>query len=400
MWDKSGGRNTVYVLPCRHLRGPRKVGRSPSGKNSRFLLIRSHPLRNIPRTDLEMAPIPNARVLFNSILKATGYPVPGETTIYDKTQEIDLETVPLNGGFLIKTLVLSVDPYFRRRMRAGIDGYLSITGAFKIGQPLDGFGVAVVLRSENPEVAVGKHIYGPSILHQEYAVLSELGHAEIIEKHPDLPWSVYVGALGMPGQTAFVGWKEYSEAKPGEVAFVTTGAGGVGAMAVQLAKEAGLKVISSAGSEEKVKFMESIGADVAFNYKTTDTREVLEKEGPINIFWDNVGGEVLDAAIEFAAQNGRFIECGAISGYNTGQTPIKNFSMMVGKCLHFHGFLVWPLLPKYSEEFYATMPEKLASGKFKYSEEITKGLDKVGEVILAVQMGTSKGKSVVVVAEE
>ncbi|KAF8193890.1 hypothetical protein K438DRAFT_1828217 [Mycena galopus ATCC 62051] len=342
-----------------------------------------------------MAPIRNARVLFNSV--PNGYPVPGETTIYDTTQEIDLETVPLNGGILVKTLVLSVDPYFRGRMRPTSKGYI---GSFKLGEPLDGFGVGVVLRSENPEVAVGKHIYGPTMLHQEYTVLSELGHARVIEKHPDLPWTVYVGALGMPGQTAFVAWKEYSEAKPGEVAFVTTGAGGVGAVVVQLAKEAGLKVISSAGSDEKVKFMQSIGADVAFNYKTTDTREVLEKEGPIDIFWDNVGGEVLDAAIEFAAQNGRFIECGSISGYNTGQTPLKNFSMMVGKCLHFHGFLVWPLLPKYSEEFYATMPEKFASGKFKYSEEITKGLDKVGEVILAVQMGTSKGKSVVVVAEE
>ncbi|KAF7349033.1 NAD(P)-binding protein [Mycena venus] len=335
-----------------------------------------------------MAPITNARVLFNSI--PDEYPVPGETTVYDTAQTIDPDTVPLNGGFLVKTLVLSVDPYFRGRMRARKGSYI---GGFELGQPLDGFGVGVVLRSENPEVAVGKHMYGPRMLHQEYTVYPELGYMQIIEKHPDLPWTAYVGAAGMPGQTSFVGWEEYSQAKSGEIAFVTTGAGGVGSIVIQLAKESGCKVIASAGSDEKVEFMQSIGADVAFNYKTTDTRAVLEKEGPIDIYWDNVGGEILDAALEFAAQNGRFIG-------TTQARPIKNLSLVVGKCLHIHGFLVFPLLPKYSKEFYDTIPAKLASGEFKYTEEVTKGLDKVGDVILAVQKGTNKAKAVVVVAEE
>ncbi|KAJ7046161.1 hypothetical protein C8F04DRAFT_1063508 [Mycena alexandri] len=343
-----------------------------------------------------MAPIQNARVLFNSVPE--NYPIPGETTVYDTTQTIDLEAVPLNGGFLIKTLVLSVDPYFRGRMRK--PEKKSYAPPFELGAPIYGHGVGLVLRSENPAVEVGKHVYGPNILHQEYVVLKELGPATVLEKHPKLPWTAYLGAAGMPGQTAFVGWKEYSDAKPGEVAFVTTGAGPVGAMVIQLAKQAGLKVIASAGSEEKVKFMQSIGADVAFNYKTTDTREVLAKEGPIDIFWDNVGGDILDAAIEHAAINARFLECGSISGYNGAHTPIKNMSMVVGKTLHIHGILVFRLLPKYYKEFYDTIPAKLASGELKYSEDVTKGLDKVGDVILAVQKGTNKAKAVVVVAEE
>ncbi|KAK7038544.1 NAD(P)-binding protein [Favolaschia claudopus] len=275
------------------------------------------------------------------------YPVPGETTVYDTSETIDLETDPLNGGFLVKVLVLSIDPF-------------------------DGFGVGVVLRSENAQVAVGKHVYCAVMPHQQYVVIPELGeYVRLIERHPGLPWSIYVGALGMPGQTAFCGWKAYSEAKP-------------------LAKADGTKVIASAGSEEKVAFMKSTAQDVAFNYKTTDTREVLEKEGPIDIFWDNVGGDILDAAIENAATFGRFIECGSISGYNTGQNSSQG-SLMVGKCLHMHGFLVWPLLPKYEEEFYATLAPKFASGEFKYSEERWEGLEK---------NGTSKAKAVVIVAEE
>ena len=105
----------------------------------------------------------------------------------------------------------------------------------------------------------------------------------ILENKEGLPWSVYVGVAGMPGQTAFLAWKEFARAKKGETAFVTAASGPVGSFVIQLAKSQGLKVIASAGSEEKVKFIRSIGADVAFNYKTTSTAEVLAKEGPINM---------------------------------------------------------------------------------------------------------------------
>ncbi|KAJ7120596.1 hypothetical protein C8R43DRAFT_1090904 [Mycena crocata] len=321
-----------------------------------------------------MAPIQNGRVIFDSIPES--YPIPGETTVYDTSGTIDLETVPLNGGFLVKTLVLSVDPYLRGRMRSPEK------------KSIYGFGISVVLRSETAGVEVGNHIYGHTTNFQEYAVISDLGVLQVIEKHPDLPWTAYVGAAGMPGKTAYMGWKAYSDAKAGEVAFVTAGAGPVGSyvMVIQLAKQAGMKVIASAGSEEKVKFMQSIGAHVAFNYKTTSTREVLEKEGPVDVYWDNVGGESLEAAIDFAAINARFLECGMISGYNTGPKPLANFNLVVGKCLHIHGIL--------------TIPPKIASGELKYAEEITKGLDKAGDVILAVQKGTNKAKAVILVADE
>ncbi|KAJ6472366.1 hypothetical protein C8R47DRAFT_1221872 [Mycena vitilis] len=341
-----------------------------------------------------MPQIQNARVLFNSVPK--GFPVPGETTVYDKSQTIDLETVPLNGGFLIKTLVLSIDPYFRVLMQE--KGH---PAAFPLGAPLSGFGVAVVLRSENPAVSVGKHVYGFSIPHQEYSVLPALGMLQVMERHPNVPWSAYLGPAGLPGQTAYIGWKEFAQAKKGEVVFVSSGASSVGSMVIQLAKQGGLKVIASAGSEEKIAFVKSLGADVVFNYKTTDTREILEREGPIDIYWDNVGGDVRDAAFEFAAPNGRFLLCGSISEYNTEYYAPKGFHHIGAKGLHVHGVIMAHLpLAKYLPEFYATVPAQLASGDIKYTEDITKGLEKVGDVILAVQNGTSKAKAVVLVAEE
>ncbi|KAG6894092.1 hypothetical protein C0993_012376 [Termitomyces sp. T159_Od127] len=130
--------------------------------------------------------------------------------------------------------------------------------------------------------------------------------------------------------------------------------------------------------------MKSIGADVAFNYKTTSTAQVLEREGPIDIYWDNVGGETLDAALEGANVGARFI----------------NMMQVVAKNITIQGFLAGLLHSKYHEEFYATIPKKLKSGEIKYTEEVTVGLDKVGEVILKVQKGENKAKAVIKVADE
>ncbi|KAJ7478348.1 hypothetical protein FB451DRAFT_1351020 [Mycena latifolia] len=362
-----------------------------------------------------MAPITNARVLFGAIPK--DFPVPGETTIYDTSQTIDLESAPLNGGFLIKTLVLSVDPYMRGRMRSPEKE--SYSNPFTIGAPLDGYGVGVVLRSDNSEVARGRYVYGRTIresavslaeypayahefpAHQQYSILSSMEGLIFLEKDPKLPWTVYVGAAGMPGKTAFMGWTEYSKAKKGETAFITTGAGPVGSMVIQLAKRDDLKVIASAGSEDKVKFMKEIGADVAFNYKTTDTREVLAREGPIDVYWDNVGGDVLDAALEHAAIYARFLECGMISGTSfPSHSNAHNLHQTYAKSLTIHGILVLRLQAKYDKEFYATIPRAPADGEIKFTEEVSRGLETVGDTILRVQEGRNTAKAVVVVADE
>ncbi|KAJ7249109.1 alcohol dehydrogenase [Mycena haematopus] len=343
-----------------------------------------------------MAPVTNARVLFAKVPES--FPVPGETTVYDTTQTIDLDSVPLNGGFLVKTLVLSVDPYLRGKMRSPETKSYNVSTLAH--NRLISHGVGVVLRSEHSDVAVGKYIYGV-IPHQEYSIFPDLKGLIFLEKNPKLPWTVFVGAAGMPGKTAYHGWKEFSHAKKGETAFITTGAGPVGSMVIQLAKRDGLKVIASAGSDEKVKFMKSIGADVAFNYKTTNTREVLEREGPIDVYWDNVGGDILEAALDNTNIYGRFLECGMISGnlpsqrglhklirlgYNTGIKSIKNLNQIYVRSLTMSGILVLRLQAKYDKEFYELIPAALAST--------------VGEVILKVQEGRNTGKAVVIIAEE
>ncbi|KAL6298349.1 alcohol dehydrogenase [Sparassis latifolia] len=342
-----------------------------------------------------MAPVTNGRLLFNEI--PTGYPEPGKTTVYDTSQTIDLENVSLKGGSLVKVLVLSSDPYLRGRMRdVTIPSY---SPAFPIGEPLDNHGIGLVLRSEDPTLKAGDHVYG-ILPFEQYTIQERGARLHVLKNEVKIPWSTYIGVCGMPGQTAYCAWKEYASTKKGEVAFVTSGSGPVGATVIQLAKAEGLKVIASAGSDEKVAFIRSIGADVAFNYKKESTLEVLRKEGPINVFWDNVGGETLEAAIDTAAVGARFLMCGCISEYN-GQPPyaVKNLSLIVGKQLKISGFIVFNLLAKYGQQFYAEIPKRVASGEIKYLEDATRGLENAGQAILDVQKGLNKGKKVIVVAE-
>ncbi|CCM07036.1 uncharacterized protein FIBRA_09355 [Fibroporia radiculosa] len=339
-----------------------------------------------------MAPLTNARVIFNEIPKSL--PEPGKTTVYDASENIDLDKTLLEGGFLVKTLVLSIDPYMRGRMRdPNIESYMP---AFEKGEPLTNFGVGVVLRSEHPTISIGDHLYGMYPF-QEYFVSKDASSFRVLENKEKLPWSVYVG---VGGQTAHHAWKEYAHAKKGDVVFVTTGGGPVGATVIQLAKAEGLKVIASAGSEEKVAFMKSIGVDVAFNYKTVSTFDVLKKEGPINIYWDNVGGESLEAALENAAMPGaRFIECGMISSYNGESYHVKNLEKIFARGIHLFGFVVmW--LTKWEDEFYKTIPGMIARGEIKYKEDVKRGLEIVGQAIVDVQTGRNKGKSVILVADE
>ncbi|GBE89550.1 Zinc-type alcohol dehydrogenase-like protein [Sparassis crispa] len=346
-----------------------------------------------------MAPVTNGRLLFTEI--PTGYPEPGKTTIYDTLQTIDLENVPLNGGVLIKTLVLSSDPYLRGRMRdAKIKTY---SVAFQLGEPIDNHGVGVVLRSEDPTFKPGDHVFSWKLPFQHYSVFNgqDLGALRVLPNEEKLPWSTYIGVCGMPGKTAYMGWTEYAHPKKGEVAFVTSGSGPVGGTVIQLAKADGLKVIASAGSDKKVAYLRELGADVAFNYKTVPVSKVLQNEGPIDIYWDNVGGESFEAAIATANRRARFIECGTISEYNNETPyPVKNLKLILYKELQISGFIVTGLYAKYDEQFYKEIPKRVASGEIKYSEDFTEGLENAGQAILDVQLGKNNGKKIIRVAGE
>ncbi|KAI0056021.1 alcohol dehydrogenase [Artomyces pyxidatus] len=346
-----------------------------------------------------MSPTRNARHIFNEIPKA-GLIEPGKHTVYDASQTIDLDNVPLNGGFLVKTLALSLDPYMRGRMRD--PSVKSYSPAYPLGQPITGYGIGKIVRSEHDTFKTGDYIYGVGMPHEEYWVRADTTLLSVVKNELNLPWSTYLGVLGMPGMTAYVGWKEYSNAKPGETVFVTTAAGAVGSLVVQLAKLQGLKVIASSGSNDKVAFTRELGADVAFNYKTESTKEVLEREGPIDIYWDNVGGEVLDLALEYSNVHARFIECGMASAYNPSGEPyrLKNFTHFIAKRITLHGLLVIDFFATHKDAFYADFSKLVKEGTLKYKEDVTRGLETAPQALRSLSDGSNTGKRVVVLADD
>ncbi|KZT52611.1 alcohol dehydrogenase [Calocera cornea HHB12733] len=337
-----------------------------------------------------MAPIPNPQLFLAA--HPVGYPVPDRDFKYDTSESIDLETVPLNGGFLTKTLYLSVDPYMRNRMKEG---------GWALGSLFEGFGIGEVLRSETDKFKKGDILYG-TLQFKAYQVWPADTTFRILPKTQDIPYSVYIGVAGMPGQTAYYGLKGIADPKAGESIFVSTAAGPVGQLVCQLAKAWGLRVLGSVGSDDKVEFLlNELKIDAAFNYKTASTAEELKKFGGIDIYWDNVGGPTLDAALDAMNTFGRIVVCGHISVYN--QTPeerygVKNTYAMIYKEVKMQGLYVMTYADKYADEFYATVPKMIAEGKIKYLEDVTEGLEHAPDALLKVLKGENHGKEVVKVA--
>ncbi|CEL53376.1 Zinc-type alcohol dehydrogenase-like protein PB24D3,08c OS=Schizosaccharomyces pombe (strain 972 / ATCC 24843) GN=SPAPB24D3.08c PE=3 SV=1 [Rhizoctonia solani AG-1 IB] len=261
-----------------------------------------------------MSPTQISAAIFNSIPKE--YPILNETIVIGSTT-IDLENVPLSGGTLVKAVYLSIDPYLRGRMREVSSQ--SYVDKFQLGKPIANFGIGKVLRSEKNGVHPGDLFHIQDLSFQEYSVLAPEHPARVIKEEPGIPLSAYIGVLGMPGMTAFYGLELVGKPVKGETIFVSSGASAVGSLVVQLAKAKGLKVIASVGSDDKVDFLKSISVDVPINYKKQNVADILAKEGPIDIYWDNAGGPTLEAALDACSVCARVVVCGAISQYNTSE---------------------------------------------------------------------------------
>ncbi|KAF5379630.1 hypothetical protein D9757_009200 [Collybiopsis confluens] len=335
-----------------------------------------------------MAPVTNPRIVFKE-RPQEGLPIAGKHIVLDSSHTIDLENVPLNGGYLTKSLVLSPEPAMRERMRD--PSITSYTTTYITGAPIVAFAVVVVVRSEKEEVKVGQYMYGQTPW-EAYTVQPYIeGRVKfepdqwapgtfdmdslVLQPVPDpkgaYPLSTYTNILGTPGMTAFVGMEGVLQGKKDETLFVSSGASGVGSLVIQLAKMKGMKVIASAGSDAKVKFMLSLGADNAFNYKKESYGEALKKYGPIHAFWDNVGAEALDAALEFCLPQARFAICGA-SGTDSipydDRYRLKNASQIQKKRLKIQGFVVPDYIPQFAAQFFQEVPALVAQGKLKSKE--------------------------------
>jgi hypothetical protein len=297
---------------------------------------------------------------------------------------------------LVRNLFMSVDPYMRGRMNEG----KSYIPPFELGKPLAGGAVGEVIESRAKEFKTGDAVMS-SFGWREYFIASPKELHPVSRKVQ--PLSVYLGALGMTGMTAWVGLN-LVEVKSGDVVFVSGAAGAVGNVAGQLAKLRGCRVIGSAGSTEKVKFLlEECGFDSAFNYKGGPVLEQLNREAPdgIDVYFDNVGGEALEAALSALRLHGRIIACGGISGYNEEKPRPgpSNLFNMITKRLTMKGMIVRDWLD-HQGEFEKEMGGYFKAGKVKNKETIVEGLDKAVDAFLGLFQGKNVGKMVVKLFQE
>ncbi|KAG0306414.1 hypothetical protein BGZ98_002419 [Dissophora globulifera] len=330
----------------------------------------------------------------------TEFPVVGEH--FGPKTDPDFRPVLKDGEFLTRNLVFSLDPYMRGKMRDS--SKKSYSPAYEIGKPLDSRGVGEVIESKNDKYPVGSIVHA-FVGWEEYSVVTAQSPTQIIQdaRESKLPLSAYVGVLGMPGLTAYGSLKDIGKPKAGETIFISAASGAVGQLAGQLAKAWGLTVIGSAGSDEKVDFLlKEVGFDHAFNYKTRTTQEALSEFAPngIDIYFENVGGETLEAALNHLNTHGRIIACGMISQYNTTQPyGIKNLGLVIGKRLTIRGFIVSDFHEQYSEDFFREVKELLLAKKIVYRVDEANGVEAAPEAFVGMLQGKNFGKQVVKVAD-
>ncbi|KAF3916055.1 Zeta-crystallin [Orbilia brochopaga] len=335
-----------------------------------------------------------------------GFPVPGETLVVE-SKDVDISTAP-EGGVVLKVLLVSVDPYMRGRMRDEAKSK-SYSSAFQLGEPIAGGGLAKVIESNSSDYQVGDLVTG-MITHSEYAIYDAASTKALRKIHNpyNLPHERFVGVLGMPGLTAYSSLYEIGNLHRSEkeTIFITAASGAVGSLVGQLAKREGLRVVGSAGSDEKVRYLvEKLGFDAAFNYKTEKPKEALAKYIPegLDIYYDNVGGETLEAAIDNAKTHARFIECGMISQYNRKEGeeayPLRNLMEIVKKQLKIQGFIVGDIAAKYAKQFQEDVQKWLHDGSITYQEDVTVGIDNEAEGFVKMLRGENFGKAVIKYAD-
>jgi len=303
----------------------------------------------------------------------------------------DIDLPPLGDGMVrVRNLWLSVDPYMRGRM----NDVKSYVPPFQLGEPMDGGAIGEVVESRADGFAPGdlvQHMAG----WRDEAVVS----ARTAQKLPELgaPPEQFLGVLGVTGATAYFGLLDAASAKDGDTVFVSAAAGAVGSVVIQIAKAKNMKVIGSAGGAEKCDFVRSLGADDVIDYKSGPILKSLHAAAPegIDVSFDNVGGDHLDAAFALARQNARFAICGMIEGYNAREPMCFRYIMRImAMRIRLQGFIVFDYFPRMAE-FYRDMGGWLASGVVKPHETVVEGLEKMPEAFLGLFQGANTGKMLV-----
>jgi hypothetical protein len=294
------------------------------------------------------------------------------------------------GQVHVRNRWLSVDPYMRGRM----NDVKSYVPPFQVGEPLEGGAIGEVVESKAEGIAAGDLVQHMAGWRDEAVV-----PARTVNKLPNLgaPPEQFLGVLGVTGMTAYFGLLDAAHAKPGDVVFVSAAAGAVGSVVVQIAKAKGMTVIGSAGGSDKCEFVRSLGADKVIDYKAVPILKGLADAAPdgIDVYFDNVGGDHLDAAFAIARNNARFAICGMIEGYND-RTPMafRFIQRTIAARINLKGFIVFDYFPRMAE-FYGEMAPWLATGTVKARETVVDGLEKTPDAFLGLFEGANTGKMLV-----
>jgi hypothetical protein len=307
----------------------------------------------------------------------------------------DLPSEALEEGWVrVRNSWLSVDPYMRGRM----NDVKSYVPPFQVGAPLEGGAVGKVVESRSPLFKEGDTVFHMLGWREEAA-----GPAEKFNKLPPLGVEdhQWLGNLGLTGGTAYFGLLRAAEAKEGDIVFVSAAAGGVGSAVVQIAKAKGMTVIGSAGGAEKCAWVRELGADAVIDYKAEPIVQALLREaasigsGGIDVYFDNVGGEHLDAAFAAARQNARFAICGMIEGYNGAPPHAFRYIMrVIAARIRLKGFIYTDYMAEMGE-FYREMGGWIASGAVTSRETVREGIEATPGAFLDLFRGANTGKMLV-----
>ena len=313
----------------------------------------------------------------------------GEVTP-DCFASVDAEVpTPGAGEVLVEVQWLSIDPTIRMWM--AMDTYLP---AIEIGAPIRSAGIGKVIDSHDTDIPVGTLLFGTPGW-QQFAVMNSRDQVIPEGVDPTAALSVF----GITGLTGYFGLLEIGKPKAGETVVISGAAGATGSIAGQIAKLQGCRVVGIAGSEDKCRWLtEELGFDAAINYRTDNVATALAATCPagIDVFFDNVGGEILEAAIANLALRGRIVLCGAISQYNDAMPPPgpRNLAMLISKRARMEGFIILDFLPRASEAI-TQLATWVMGGQLKYKVDVMEGLNSAPEALRKLFTGANQGKMIV-----
>jgi NADPH-dependent curcumin reductase len=318
-------------------------------------------------------------------------PAPEQPPRHDNFRLETLEVpTPSNGQVLVRNLWLSLDPYMRGRMGEGP----SYAAPQALNETMVGGTAGEVVASKHPGFAVGDQVVG-QLGWQEYGLSDGSRLSKVDTRH--VPLSAYLGAVGMPGVTAWHGLRRIIEPKDGETVVVSAASGAVGSVVGQLAKQSGCRAIGIAGGRDKCRYVvEDLGFDACIDYKAQDVVKALQEAAPKGVdgYFENVGGEILNAVLGQMNAFGRIALCGLIASYNSQPVPIRNPSWFLVRRLKLQGFIV----SEHMEDWPPALKELgtlVATGKLKYRESVADGLDAAPEAFFGLLAGRNFGKQLV-----